>query len=85
MTSTPNSAGFASSSPSTLRVPWLIALGVAFWFLAAMMVRFIGRRAVDHVGRWADPNGRTAAHTTPSLKYPAGSSRFNRMRSSFEL
>ena len=42
MTSTPNSTGFASSSLSTLRLPWLIALGVAFWFLAAMMVRFIG-------------------------------------------
>ncbi len=42
MTSTSNQSGFASSSPSTLRVPWLIALGVAFWFLAAMMVRFIG-------------------------------------------
>lgn len=42
MTSAPNQSNFASSSPSTLRVPWLIALGVAFWFLAAMMVRFIG-------------------------------------------
>lgn len=42
MTSTLNPTSFASSSPSTLRLPWLIALGIAFWFLAAMMVRFIG-------------------------------------------
>ena len=42
MTSSPNSTDFSSSSPSTLRLPWVIALGVAFWFLSAMMVRFLG-------------------------------------------
>lgn len=42
MTRTPNPSDFASSPRSTLRLPWLIALGIAFWFLAAMMVRFLG-------------------------------------------
>lgn len=42
MTTAPNSTGFANSSPSTLRLPRLVAVGIALWFLAAMMVRFIG-------------------------------------------
>ena len=42
MTTAPNPTDFASSSASTLRLPRLIAVGVALWFLAAMMVRFLG-------------------------------------------
>jgi hypothetical protein len=42
MTGVSDSASFSATPRPTLRLPVLVAIGVFFWLLAAMMIRFLG-------------------------------------------